>query len=227
MRVSGAIPEGSLVMTGCTIDPAHRMQAIFYADILPYTPTSRGNYKILMDSNTIGDAGEREQLVLLVGTNPLNGFEYIWMVENTFERMDSNKGIMYVDSSSGGSTEVYWVDNTIPTMKTVDPIVFEGSTYDRVGTEVMVTTGAAHAFTPGYVIFIGSSVGGLSNGSYIVQTVPSPTQFTIIDTVSGDVSGTATVFDSYATSLRKIVSKDGFVRGPSTISRVYLKKHIF
>lgn len=227
MRVVGAIPEGALAMTGCTIDPAHRIQAVFYADVLSYTPTTRGNYKILMDSNTIGDAGEREQLVLLIGTNPLNGFESIWMVENIFERMDSNKGIMYIDSSSGGSADVYWIDNTIPTMKTVSPIVFADSVYDRIGTTVTVTTGTAHGFTPGYVIVIGTSVGGLSNGTYIVQTVPSPTQFTIIDTVSGDVSGTTTVFDSYATSLRKIVSKDGFVRGPSTISRVYLKKYIF
>lgn len=226
MRVTAPIPEGSFMMTGCTVNPAHRMQSVFYTDILSYTPTTRGNYKILMDSNTIGDAGEREQLVLLIGANPLNGFESIWMVENIFLRMDSNKGVMYIDSTSGGSTDVYWIDNTIPVMKTVDPVVFTNSVYARVGTDVTVTTGSEHKFTPGYVIGIGSSTGGLSDGAYIVQTVVSPTQFTLIDTVSGDVSGTTSVFDSYATSLRKFVSKDGFVRGPTTITRTYLKKYI-
>jgi hypothetical protein len=227
MRVVAAIPEGALVMTGCTINPAHRVQAVFYADVLSYTPTSRGNYKILMDSNNIGDAGEREQLIILIGTNPLNGFSSIWMVENTFDRMDSNKGIMYVDSTSGGSTDVYWIDNTIPEMKSVDPIVFTDVSYTRVGTDVTINTGSEHSFTPGYVIVIGSSVGGLTNGTYIIQTVTSPTEFTIIDTVSGDVSGTTTVFDTYATSLRKFVSKDGFVRGPSGITRTYLKRYTF
>jgi hypothetical protein len=224
IRVSAAITAGSCTITGCTINPAHRVQTVFYSEVNTYTPTTRGNFKLVLNANTIGDAGDREQLALLIGSNPLNGYSSIWMVENVFQRMDSNKGILYVDGTSGGNTDVYWIDNTIPPMKSVDPIVFLNVPYSRVGNIATITTSTPHGFVTGYVITTAGSTGGLSSGSLIVQSIISPTQFTVQDTVSGDTTGTTTVIDSYATSLRKLVSKDGFVRGPSTITSTYLRR---
>ena len=80
-------------------------------------------------------------------------------------------------------------------------------------------------FTQGYDIATSGSTGGLTNGTFIIQSIISGTQFTIQDSVVGVTSGTVTVVDNYATSLRKLISKDGFVRGPSTITSAYLQKY--
>ena len=214
---------GSCTLTGCIINPAHRLQAVFYSDVFS-TVGARGTFRLNMDRNTIGPAGVVEQLIILIGFKPLNCFESIYIMENTFERMDSNKGIMYVDATSGGSTDVFIFNNTIPPMKSVSGIAFE-STYIREGNTVNVITPSPHNFTVGYDVTLGGSVGGLSNGAYIIQTIVSPTEFTIIDSVSGSATGTTTVVDNYATSTRKFVSKDGIVRGPSTLTSAYLQKY--
>ena len=201
------------------------MQAVFYSDVFSSTGT-RGTFRLRIDKNTIGSAGEREQLIVLSGYKPLNCFGSIYILENTFQRMDSNKGIMYLDNNNGGSTDVYIFNNTVPTMKSVFPITF-AATYTRSGTTVNVVTPTPHNFTTFYAVTISGSVGGLSNGSYKVQTIVSPTEFTITDAVSGSASGTTTVADPYASSpsIRKLVSKDGYVRGPSTMSTAYLQKY--
>jgi hypothetical protein len=214
---------GSCTITGCTINPAHKLQAVFYSDIFSNVGV-RGTFRLNIDKNVLGDAGVREQMVILIGFKPLNCFERIYIMENTFERMDSNKGVMYVDATSGGSADVYTFNNTVPPMKPVPGITFN-STYTRDGNTVNIVTPSPHSFTVGYDITLISSVGGLSNGTYIIQTIVSPTEFTILDTVSGAASGTTTVIDNYATSTRKFVSKDGFVRGPSAITSAYLQKY--
>lgn len=281
VRVNGSIPEGVFAMTGCTINPAHRMQAVFYSDVISLSPSARGNFKILMDSNTIGDAGEREQLILLIGNNTLNGFSSIWAVENKFERMDSNKGIIYVDADAGGSTDVKWYDNDIPVMKNVQPVIFADAVFERDDDNVIITTPSPHLFRVGYAITLTSSSVGVSDGSYKIQeiisptsfriidpigplgkevtitspkehnleagklinlnlsdvglasgvykvhSVVNPTQFTVLENVSTHSNGTTTVLDPLASSLRKNVSKDGFVRGRSSISRTYLQTYSF
>jgi hypothetical protein len=214
---------GSCTLTGCIINPAHRLQAVFYSDVFSAVG-ARGTFRLNMDRNTIGPAGVVEQLIILIGFKPLNCFDSIYIMENTFERMDSNKGIMYVDATSGGSTDVFIFNNTIPPMKAVSGIAFE-STYTREGNTVNVVTPSPHNFTVGYDVTLTGSVGGLSNGAYIIQTIVSPTEFTITDSVSGSATGTTIVIDNYATSTRKFVSKDGIVRGPSNMTSAYLQKY--
>lgn len=110
-------------------------------------------------------------------------------------------------------------------MKSVAAISF-ASTYTRdSGSTVNVITPSAHNFTVGYIVTISGSAGGLSNATYIVQTIVSPTEFTIIDTVSGVATGTTTVTDNYASSVRQLVSKDGYVRGPTTLTSAYLQRY--
>lgn len=218
--------SGSCTITGCTIDPAHNVQAVFYSDVFSSTGT-RGSFRLRIDRNTIGNSATREQLIVLIGFKPLNCFSSVYILENTFQRMDSNKGIMYVDavSGAGGSTDIYIFNNTFPVMKTVDAVSFT-STYTRnAGTNVNVVTSSPHNFTPGYLITVTGSVGGLSNGAYIVQTVVSSTEFTTLDTVSGVATGTTTVVDNFASSARKIISKDGVVRGPTSLVSIYLQKY--
>jgi hypothetical protein len=221
---NGTHSAGSCTITGCTINPAHRIQAVFYSDIFPDTGT-RGSFRLRIDTNTIGDAGVREQLIILVGSKPLNYFDSIYILENTFERMDSNKGIMYVETT-GGSTDVYIFNNTIPPMKSVAAITFS-ATYTRTGNVATITTPIPHNFTVGYnyTVAPGASTGGLSSGPYIVQSILSPTEFTTFDSVSGSTSGTTLFTDTYASSLRKLVSKDGLVRGPFFINGIYLQKY--
>lgn len=151
--------NGSLTITNCTIDPAHRMQSLIYMDNFPTTAV-RNPFSIMIDHNTIGDAGVREQLLLMISGStrkPMSNFDSIWFIENTLERADSNKGLFYIDTSSGygGSTDVYIFKNVYPTLKSVDVI-------------------------------------------------------------SGD---------PFASTLRKLVSKDGFVRGPTSLSSAYLQKY--
>lgn len=220
---NGTHLAGSCTITGCTINPGHNVQAVFYSDIFSNTGV-RGSFRLRIDKNTIGDAGTREQLIILFGFKPLNCFNSIYIVENVFERTNSNKGIMYVDGVSGGSTDVFIFNNTIPTMKSIQPIVLE-STYTREGNVVNVVTPSPHLFTPGYLITFGGSVGGLSNGAYIVQSVVSATEFTTLDAASGSATGTTTVVDNYASSLRRFISKDGIVRGPTSLTSAYLQNY--
>lgn len=151
--------NGSLTITNCNINPAHRMQSLVYMDSFPTTAV-RNPYSIMFDHNTIGDAGVREQLLIMISGStrrPLSNFDSIWFIENTINRADSNKGLFYIDTSSGygGSTDVYIFKNTYPTLKSVDVIAG----------------------------------------------------------------------DTYASTLRKLVSKDGFVRGPTTLTSAYLQKY--
>lgn len=226
VRSSAQHLAGSCTITNCTIDPAHRMQAVFYSDFFSSTGT-RGTFRLMVDKNTIGSSGTREQLVLLVGSyKVLNCFESIWMIENTFSRIDSNKGVMYVDSGTyAGTTDVYIFKNTIPTQKGVGIITFNPANYTRVGNTANIVTATPHNFTVGYDITITAATGGLSTGIFIIQTIVSPTEFTITDSVSGAASGTCAINDNYATSPRKFISKDGFVRGPISITSAYLQKY--
>lgn len=151
--------NGSLTITNCSVNPAHRMQSLIYMDSFPTTAV-RNPYSMMIDHNTIGDAGVREQLLIMISGSvrkPLTNFDSIWFIENVLDRADSNKGLFYIDTTSGygGSTDVYIFKNEYPTLKTVDVI-------------------------------------------------------------SGD---------PYASTLRKLVSKDGFVRGPTTLTSAYLQKY--
>ena len=126
IQTSGTTNAGDITITNCNINPANRLQAVvFYEASLPQT---RGTHKLMMDKNTIGNAGERNQLCLLFAggsqTQILNSFEAIWFVENNIQRQDDDKGLFYIDTSSAGvgynesagSTDVYTVKNTYPTL---------------------------------------------------------------------------------------------------------------
>lgn len=126
IQTSGTTNAGDITITNCNINPANRLQAVvFYEASLPQT---RGTHKLMMDKNIIGNAGERNQLCLLFAggsqTQILNSFEAVWFVENIIQRQDDDKGLFYIDTSSAGasysgsagSTDVYTVKNTYPTL---------------------------------------------------------------------------------------------------------------
>lgn len=58
---------------------------------------------------------------------------------------------------------------------------------------VTITTTAAHGLTPGQRVTIGSVTDGSFNGTFVIDTVPSPTTFTYAQTGAGASSGNGTV----------------------------------
>lgn len=126
INTAGVTDAGDITITNCNINPANRLQAVvFYEASLP---PSRGTHKLMMDKNTVGNAGERNQLCLIFAggaqTQVLNSFEAIWFVENNVARLDDDKGLLYIDTSfagsayeaHAGSADVYVVKNTYPSL---------------------------------------------------------------------------------------------------------------
>jgi hypothetical protein len=112
-------------------------------------------------------------------------------------------------------------------MKSVQPIFFLNSTYSRTGNIITIDTLTPNPFTIGYPITTINSPLGLENRTYLIDTIINNTTFTIIDNVSGDISGTTTIIDTLENNVRKIISNDenGFVRGESSIIKTYLQKY--
>lgn len=118
--------SGSIVVTGCTINPAHRLQALVFYEAT--TNNVRTDHRLFIDSNTIGNAGLRNQLALIFqGTRQsLNSFDSLWFIENTVERVDDDKGLFYIDTefstgsggsqAKAGSADVYIFNNTYPAL---------------------------------------------------------------------------------------------------------------
>ena len=117
-------PSGSITVTGCSINPAHRLQAVVFYEAT--TNNVRGDHRLFIDSNNIGTAGLRNQLAIVIQTirQSLNSFDSAFFLENTVERLDDDKGLFFIDTefstgsggsqAKAGSTDVYIFNNTHP-----------------------------------------------------------------------------------------------------------------
>jgi hypothetical protein len=116
--------SGSITVTACDINPAHRLQAVVFYEAT--TDNVRADHRLFIDSNNIGTAGLRNQLALIFqGTRQsLNSFDSAFFLENTVGRLDDDKGLFYIDTefstgaggsqAKAGSTDVYIFNNTHP-----------------------------------------------------------------------------------------------------------------
>jgi antitoxin component YwqK of YwqJK toxin-antitoxin module len=134
--------------------------------------------------------------ILLTGMNTLGSKTYKYILDPITKRVTwtfmLEGSVSFGFSAQAGESLATVLGFEVTPLQQVFPLLLS-ATYTRTDKKVTITTPTAHGFPVGYEFVIVGSTGGLSNGTYKVSTVISPTQFTILDTVSGTASGSTNI----------------------------------